>query len=149
MGGDDLGSDDEFFTSARPPPRKKSKTDSGGAVEHIAGEAANLGAIQQRGAGSEPKSRKQDKLGFLDPPDHLAATIQTAVNEFTKLHDLPMASISVLPSFFLSSHKETLLDRLKDVTSTKVMKNWKHQGSPCVVRSPDRTRRYLLNALFH
>jgi protein CMS1 len=145
MGGDDLGSDDEFL------------------IEQIS-DAAHVQAPTARDnvAVTESKKRKlsdtADDDDKVEDPDkkkksftkvllaagrnleeqtaeQQAAFLSTALRHqilMTSNEDLAAES-KLLQHHFRTSSKETLLERLKDGVAIKRMKTWKNIKSPCVV----------------
>jgi hypothetical protein len=142
MGGDDLGSDDDFWTAqveASPAPRdnvvvteskKRKLSDTEGADDDDEKEAA----------GKKKKSFAKVLLAAGRNLEEQTAEQQAAFLSTALSHQSLMTSNKdvlpenkLLPHHFRTSSKETLLERLKDGVAIKRMKKWKNSKSPCVV----------------
>jgi hypothetical protein len=149
MGGDDLGSDDEFLTSqisdsaqveASLIPRdnvvvteskKRKLSDTEGAADDD---------DEKEAAGKKKKSFAKVLLAAgrnleEQTADQQAAFLSTALSHqslLTSNKDI-LPENKLLPRHFRASSKETLLERLKDGVAINRMKKWKNTKSPCVV----------------
>jgi hypothetical protein len=153
MGGDDLGSDDEFLTAqisdsaqvaASPIPRdnlvvteskKRKLSDTEGAAA-----AADDDDDEKEAAGKKKKSFAKVLLAAgrnleEQTADQQAAFLSTALSHeslMTSNEDV-LPEDKLLPHHFRASSKDTLYERLKDGVAIKRMKKWKNTKSPCVI----------------
>jgi hypothetical protein len=157
MGGDDLGSDDEFLTetisdsvqaAASPIPRdnvvvtesKKRKLSDAEGATAAAGDDVEVEVDDEKeAAGKRKKGAKVLLAAGRDleeqTADQQAAFLSTALSHQSLMDSNTeiLPEDKILPHHFRTSSKDTLYERLKDGVAIKRMKKWKNAKSPCVV----------------
>lgn len=155
MGGDDLGSDDEFLTetisdsiqvAASPitrdnvvvPESKKRK------LSDTEGTAA-AGDDDEDDGEKEASDKKKNSFTKVllaagrdleeQTADQQAAFLSTALSHQSLMdsNEDVLPEDRLLPHHFRASSKDSLYERLKDGVAIKRMKKWKNTKSPCVV----------------
>jgi hypothetical protein len=143
MGGDDLGSDDELWTSGVPSEDNPndSALDEAISVDTEGQKRKSLAEIDDNQ--NTKKKRKGNPEQLLleagrdlqnQDSNQQASFLNTALSHYNMLSPRKEEEIWKLqPTHFKTSQKETLVSRLNDSMALQRMKKWKEFGSPCVV----------------
>jgi protein CMS1 len=147
MGGDDLGSDDEFLTEqisdaahVQAPPTPRDNVVVAESKKRKLSDTADDDDDKKEDPDKKKKSFTKVLLAAgrnleEQTAEQQAAFLSTALRHqilMTSNEDLAAES-KLLQHHFRTSSKETLLERLKDGVAIKRMKTWKNIKSPCVV----------------
>ena len=142
MGGDDLGSDDEFLIShikEDSPTEPNEEVEEAVATKTRKKRKLSDDIQESKSASSRTKKKSPAKL-MLEAGRHLeeqSVEQQASFLSIALRHHSLLASSEegdeLLPQYFASSRKESLVERLKDALSLKKIKKWNHTGSPAVV----------------
>lgn len=143
MGGDDLGSDDEFlqvapnlesddqhdFDETRTPERKEGEEKGSPSSGKRKSTAINSGVVES----TYKKSKFASKNGALWEQD--AQQQATFLSSALAKHLSPtlLSPPDVSPGILVTSKKESLVQRVTDIVSLNKIKKWNHKLSPCVV----------------
>jgi hypothetical protein len=135
MGGDDLGSEDEF---AQPQSVHESDDESDDLEDNNLAVESKRKASDSDNQAQPLKKKKVSSDQVIDSISKLSAQQQakflsSAIAEYMAKTEDKSPSPSLEASFFRKSDKETLLQRVTDIVAQNKIKKWKHEQSPCVV----------------
>jgi hypothetical protein len=138
MGGDDLGSDDEFLHASVEDSeegllsatieeagerKRKLATEDDSIVDEAPAKKSTAKLLIEAGRGLEKQSAEEQ-----------AAFLWLSLKHYSQLQgETTDGSVKITPTHFKLSKHATLFERLKEVVSLKKLKNWKPVGSPMVI----------------
>ena len=137
MGGDDLGSDDEFLTAPlRADPNDNSSDDEASTTDHDMVKKRTTIALADDTPTPERSSKKRKKAGENSLMD-LGSNIRTESKDVQAKLLSEFSGARFLPHHVAQPKKVEddagIVDRLKAIVSKKTLKKWKTKKSPGVI----------------
>lgn len=138
MGGDDLGSDDEFLTAPIRADTNdaSSENDDSSTIDHDMLKKRATSTLKDDTSTPERSSKKRKKSGENSLMD-LGANIRTTSKEMQAKLLSEFSAVRFLPQH-ISQPKNLddnagIVDRIKSIVSKKTLKKWKTKKSPGVI----------------